>query len=340
MLSAPEFSDLVTITPDNPRSGEGDMVLLEDGRLFFAYTHFEGAEDNARAAIACRYSGDAGRTWTDPQMLITDEAQENVMSVSLLRLQSGGILLFYLRKNSTKDCKAWMRRSDDETCTWSEAVCCTAADRYNVIVNDCAIQLSDGRIVLPYEACEEVWVADEHIVAGSVFSDDDGLTWKCSNDIYSPNRGAMEPKAVELRDGRVWMLIRTDRGLIDEACSTDRGETWSDPVSSGIEAPQSPFVLTRIPSTGDLLLIRNPIASSDQGSHQGYRTPLRAAISKDDGKTWTNEKDIEPDTTRTYCYVSTVVVEDAVVMSYYVGSLQRPLEALRIARVPISWFYE
>lgn len=44
----PEFCGLVMAGPASPRSGEGDMVLLEDGRLLFAYGHFGGLEDDDR----------------------------------------------------------------------------------------------------------------------------------------------------------------------------------------------------------------------------------------------------------------------------------------------------
>ena len=203
MPEQPEFLDLVPVTEQHPRSGEGAMVVLRDGRLLFAYTSFEQARDDARASIVTRCSEDAGRTWTAPQTLIANEGAQNVMSVSLLRLQSGRLLLFYLRKESPRRCSAWVRRSDDEAHTWSEAACCTHDPVYYVIVNDCALQLREGRIILPFEACEEVWVADEHIVAGTVYSDDQGHTWRQSNTIYSPQRGAMEPKVVELADGRL-----------------------------------------------------------------------------------------------------------------------------------------
>ena len=339
MSGAPEFHDLVPATPANPRSGEGDMVLLEDGRIFFAYTSFQAAGDDARASIVSRCSGDGGRTWTDPETLIADEARQNVMSVSLLRLQSGAILLFYMRKDSPTRGAMWCRRSDDEALTWGDAVCCTPAPLYQGAVNDCALQLADGRVLLPYEACEEVWVEDEHILAGTAVSDDDGATWRQSNLIFAPHRGAMEPRVVELPGGRLRMLMRTDRGVIDESYSEDRGETWSDPASSGIESPQSPFVLKRLPATGDLLLIRNPIANLTQGTHQGYRTPLRSAISADQGATWVHERDLEPDTTHTYCYVSASFVDDMVLLSYYVGRPEAPLECLRVARVPLTWFY-
>lgn len=339
MVTAPDFYDIVKATEEDPRSGEGDMVVLRDGRIMFAYTSFRQGRDDARADIVARVSSDRGRTWTEPELLVSgDEALENVMSVSFLRPRSGGVLLFYLRKDSRSRCRALVRRSDDEAATWSEPVGCTPGERYHVIVNNCAVQLSAGRLVLPYEVCAEVWTANERILAAAAVSDDEGQTWGRSNEIYAPKRGAMEARLVERRDGTLWMLMRTDQGSIWQSTSTDRGMTWCEPTDTGIESPQSPFVLTRIPSTGALLLVRNPIADLSQGSHQGHRTPLVACISWDDGVTWENEKLLEADTSRTYCYLSTTFVDDLVLFSYYVGRPEAPLECLRIARVPVEWF--
>ena len=341
MIASPQFTDLVTATPENPRSGEGDMVVLRDGTVFFAYTSFQQARDDARADIVCRTSEDGGATWGEPRILVpNDEASENVMSVCLLRLESGGILMFYLRKDSRTLCRAWMRRSDDEAQTWSDAVCCTPDESYYCIVNNCATQLTDGRVLLPYSVCDEIWTPNERLIVGTAISDDEGATWQQSNTVYAPKRGAMEPRIVEKMDGQLWMLLRTDQGSIWQCTSDDRGATWCEPTNTGIEAPQAPFVFTRIPATGDLLLIRNPVANLTQGTHQGYRTPLAASISKDDGETWLNEKLLESDTGRTYCYLSTTFLDDTVLFSYYQSELDAPVESLRVARVPIAWFYE
>ena len=117
-------------------------------------------------------------------------------------------------------------------------------------------------------------------------------------------------------------------------------DDWAEPSDARIESPQSPFVFTRIPTTGHLLLIRNPVANLTQGTHQGYRTPLAASISTDDGAAWTNQRLLESDTTRTYCYVSVTFAGDTALLSYYVGHPGASLETLRVARVPVAWFYE
>jgi len=166
------------------------------------------------------------------------------------------------------------------------------------------------------------------------------VTWQHSNTVYAPKRGAMEPRLVEKRDGVLRMLLRTDQGSLWQCTSENCGATWCEPSDTGIEAPQAPFVFTRIPSTGDLLLVRNPVADLEQGTHQGYRTPLAASISRDDGETWINERLLESDTSRTYCYLSTTFINDWVLFSYYVSRRDVNEEGLRVARVPVAWFYE
>ena len=53
-------------TEENPRNGEGDFIILDDGRILFVYSHFTGgAADHAAACIAVRYSADLGLSWSD-----------------------------------------------------------------------------------------------------------------------------------------------------------------------------------------------------------------------------------------------------------------------------------
>ncbi|HPT99980.1 MAG TPA: sialidase family protein, partial [Armatimonadota bacterium] len=106
--------------PGNPRNSEGAFIQLNDGRVLFVYTHFTGGGwDHAAAHLAGRFSSDGGRTWClDDVLILPNEGEMNVMSVSLLRLQSGAIALFYLRKNSERDCHLYMRLSTDEARSW------------------------------------------------------------------------------------------------------------------------------------------------------------------------------------------------------------------------------
>src|SRR5687767_1703961 len=121
--------------PGNPRNSEGDFVVLKDGRVLFVYTHFTGGTgDHAAAHLAARVSTDGGLTWSDrSETVVGREGQMNAMSVSLLRLKDGRVALSYLVKNSTDDCRSYVRFSSDEAKTWGGPKLCMPEDGYFVV---------------------------------------------------------------------------------------------------------------------------------------------------------------------------------------------------------------
>lgn len=138
------------------------------------------------------------------------------------------------------------------------------------------------------------------------YSDDDGLTWKKSNLAVAPhhesgglhngrrwNHGAVEPTVVELRDGRVWMIIRTAQDNHYESFSTDGGATWSKAVPSRFYGTITMPTINRLKDGRLLFLWCNTTPLPEMGNPNGEwedvftnRDALHAAISKDDGKTW------------------------------------------------------
>ncbi len=330
----------------NPRNSEGAFVTLKDGRIFFVYSHFTGGGgDHSAAHLAGRFSSDGGKTWTqEDQVIVRNEGGMNVMSVSLLRLQSGAITLFYLLKNSEQDCRPVMRLSADEGATWGEPVMCITDEvGYYVLNNDRAIQLKNGRLLLPI--CEH-WPqgapkADWQGTLMCYLSDDSGKTWRRSKtaqkgyDAAGKRITTQEPGVVELKDGRVMMFIRASGGCQYLAYSSDGGDTWSAPVASGIKSPVSPASIKRLPSTGDLLLVWNDHADIPS-SLRGRRVPLSTAISKDDGKTWQCVKVLEGNPLGHYCYIAIHPVNDAVLLGYCAMS---NLAHSRVTRVPVAWLY-
>lgn len=330
--------------PGNPRNSEGDFAVLKDGRVLFVYTRFVGerdASDHAPAVLASRVSSDGGRTWSsEDKTVVGNEGGFNVMSVSLLRLADGRLALFYLRKDSLADCRARMRVSTDEGATWSEPVLCMPEPGYYVVNNDRAIQLARGRIVLP--AASHVY-KDRKIspgVAVCFFSDDAGRTWRAGTSIAPPpgsRSGLQEPLAVELKDGRLLMLQRTDQGAQYRSFSTDGGETWSAAEPSPLRSPLSPASIERLPS-GELLLVWNDHADAPPAL-RGKRTPLRAALSKDEGATWGPARTLEDAPDGWYCYTAIEAVDGHVLLAYCAGDPEvGHLNRTRITRVPLSYF--
>ena len=332
--------------PDNPRNSEGAFMPLRDGRIMFAYSRYYGtsSSDHATADIAARYSSDKGATWTDKdEIIVKNHGGMNVMSVSLLRLQSGEIALFYLLKNSTKDCRPVLRRSFDEGKTWTEPTMCIADEvGYYVLNNDRVIQLRDGRLLFAvsrhgFDANDKF---DNQGVVMTYSSDDNGRTWrrgKSMLSVVSPSGkkyAAQEPGVVELKDGRVLLWIRTDAGCQYMCRSADRGETFSAPQPSPLVAPLSPATIKRLPS-GDLLAVWN-----DHGAFREKRkarTPLSSALSGDDGLTWRNVKNVEDDPDGWFCYVAIEPLDDGTVLLGYCA--YKHLSHSRIVKIPVSWFH-
>jgi len=339
-----DFSLIVApATAENPRNTEGDIVVLRDGRLLLAWSDFYAGEmpDAAPARISAMLSNDGGRTWGERFTLQENIGGQNVMSVSFLRLHSGDLLFFFLQKNSDADLQALMRRSGDDGRTWSEPVMCTDGAGYYVVNNARVVQLASGRLVLPASRHADIHGEGGGAVSQAWLSDDEGRTWRRSeSSIRLPLRGAMEPGVVELRDGRILMIIRTQLGQIYRSFSADQGATWTEAEPMGVRAPVAPSTITRIPSTGDLLLIWNDNWDPEHAGG-GIRTPLVAALSSDEGASWPRRRVLEDAPDHGFAYTSVTFDGDRVLLTYWV---HEPTEAghrlhLKFRSLAVGWFY-
>ena len=339
-----EIALRLTPSVGNPRNSEGDFVSLKNGRILFVYTHFTGGSgDNAPSFLAGRFSEDGGRTWNKKDItILPNEGKMNIMSVSLLRLHSGKIALFYLRKNSLTDCIPFMRLSSDEAQSWSKPQRCIRTPGYYVMNNDRAVQLASGRIILPvalHNTPEENHFSNGRIFC--YFSDDNGETWHRSQQVPNPqNITSEEPGVVPLADGRLMLFCRTTAGSQFISFSSDQGEHWLPLKPSSIRSPRSPASIERIPTTGDLLLVWNNTYDPDAPGG-GDRTPLTLAISRDEGKTWQKVKTIEDDPKGWYCYTAIEWVGNHVLLGHCAGNRRKynGLETTQITRLSLEWVY-
>ena len=339
---------IAAATTENPRHTEADILVLRDGSLFVAWSDFYGgSRDDAPARISAARSPDGGRSWGPRFTLQENSGQANVMSVSLLRSSSGDVHFFYLQKNSRTDLKVWLRRSTDDAQTWGDPVLVTPEAGYHVMNNARVIQLRSGRLLAPVASTGQVWTGNENFRTAVYQSDDDGRTWRRSRTMLSaPKRGAMEPGLIELKDGRVMQIIRTQTGYIWRAFSSDGGDTWTEAVPWSIESPESPASLAALPGTGNWLLVWNPkVTWGDPektvlgANHGGARTPLAAMISRDEGRTWGVPRNLEADPDFTHAYTSIRFHEGRVLLTYYHAPKGGRLLSLKFKSLPLDWFH-
>lgn len=130
------------------------------------------------------------------------------------------------------------------------------------------------------------WADQNHrYVCGVMLSDDEGETFRLRGYIRGGKHGHLiEPRVVQLSDGRVAMLIRSQRdGRLWRSESTNGGETWNEAVRSEIPNPAAKVCILKA-KDGRICLIHNPV--DIEGLTYGGRNPLSLWVSSDDMKTW------------------------------------------------------
>jgi len=261
-------------------------------------------------------SRDGGKTWSEPRPIYTGsgpalpEPGPGIPSERgrLLETADGVLILVWMDKRILnwddatgepgEDAAAdfWAIRSLDGGKTWVDRQRIFKGMGGNPPLN--MLQTKSGHIVVPVQ----FYLRNPgRNVFRTYVSTDNGKTWRGSNIIdlggHGHHDGAFEPTLVELKDGRLWTLIRTNWDRFWEAYSDDHGLSWRVIRPSNIDASSSPGYITRLAS-GRLVLVWNrlyPEGKNDFPRRSGqfseamaswHREELSIAFSEDEGKTW------------------------------------------------------
>ena len=270
---------------------------------------------------AARYSSDQGKTWTDPQPLFELDGSIGSWAVHNAFLDHDGELQLILTNDAhtTGHGKSlydihydiWHLRSRNGRRDWNAPVSVWKGYAGSLLS---FIQLRNGRVLLPFcYLTHRNWANrgtgfEEFTYVGrfsstAAYSDDNGQTWTLSPDeLYEPTPnlyadGGIEPIALQLKDGAVRMMIRTQDSRFFESMSED-GSRWSHPLPTSIMSSDSPCSLTRL-HDGRVVMLWNNTQRFPYAN--GGRAVLHGAISDDDGRTWrgyrevaANPFDVEP----------------------------------------------
>ena len=286
----------VTIEPataDTPRSDTASVAELSDGRLMVVYHKYQrgkhSGHDHGTCTIWSKTSSDGGVTWREPRMLVdAAKGDMNVQAPALLKLKSGKLILACLRahKSGASSTMCVFSSSDDgKTFAAMDPVWKRSKGQLLQGGASSLVELKSGRIILPFHGgTGSQWRQTNS--AWCYFSDDGCKTWRRSNAVELPKRGAMEASVAQLSDGSLLMSLRTQLGGPYLARSNDEGKTWSKAVFSGLEGGESCTCLRRIPGTKSVVLFWNNSKFNKRHHHFGERSGLTAAISSDNGKTW------------------------------------------------------
>jgi hypothetical protein len=282
-----------------PTSYQGPFVRLPDGGIL--------AIDDSQAVI----SGDEGKSWKSYRIFKPEHDIVISNERAIVCTTDGTVIVGFMNYNErvwkwnqeTRDADpgtklpTYVVRSKDGGRTWLEPQ--KLHDTWTGDSRD-MIQTKSGQVI--FSSMNLLNDPGRHSVLTYV-SGDDGKSWTRSNTIdlggNGHHGGVTEATIEQLRDGRIWMLIRTNWERFWEAISVDEGRSWRIIRPSRIEASSSPGMLKRLAS-GRLALIWNrPLPEGQRdyprvgGKGQWSEVPVRnhrgelsIAFSEDDGATW------------------------------------------------------
>jgi hypothetical protein len=293
--------------PDNvqemPAMKLGPFVRLANGSIL--------AVDSSKSYI----SKDEGKTWQERVIFAEPDKYEIRPERALFRTRSGVIILAFANdreranwnwQNDISDSPGailptYAVRSLDDGKTWEKPQ--KLHDDWTGAIRD-MIETRDGNVVFTSMMMRH---NPGHHAVVTYTTKDDGKTWQRSNVIdlggIGHHGGVTEATLEQLRDGRLWLLMRTNWGKFWQAISNDEGLTWKGYKPTSIDASSAPGLLKRL-NSGRLVLVWNrlypegkneyPLTGGDgiwsEVQVSNHREELSIMFSDDDGKTWSKPR--------------------------------------------------
>jgi predicted neuraminidase len=274
----------------NQRTWQGipGLERTAKGRVYVSWFTGGPKEPSPDNTVVLSYSDDAGKTFTPPEAMGLPTNDGTRCFDPTLWIDPKG-RLWYIFNRGNKDLPkhdVWARICDDPDAAkpqWCPEFRIGYDAPFTFRMNKVTV-LSTGEWLMPVTLAEKpvpAWCTGYNdkqtpTLHGVGISTDEGKTWTLHGAVKS-KPWALENMITELKDGRLWMLIRTNSGVLWQSHSTDKGRTWSDGNPSSIKSPGSRFYIRRL-SSGNLLLV----------NHYKFtgRSHLTAQVSTDDGATW------------------------------------------------------
>ena len=280
---------------DYDRLDYGMTIGIErtpQGRLWACWV---AGGDSPKAFFVLATSDDDGASWSKPRLVVDSHSKSLPMDRSVLvgNLWTdplGRLWLIFDQSMDMFDGRAgvWMTRCDNPD---AEQPLWTSPRRvwHGVTLNKPTV-LKSGEWLLPISLDQREGFRQfkgqfkelDPLRGANVFvSADQGASWQRRGAVQFPNPDWHEHMLVERRDGSLWMLARTVKGIM-QSTSTDGGRSWAAPSEPPhIRQPNARFHVRRLAS-GRLLLVKHGDAID---RHEG-RVQLSAWLSDDDGVEW------------------------------------------------------
>jgi predicted neuraminidase len=265
------------------------MTELANGDLYLVYYGGDGEYARETSVFGSRLKKRAAR-WTTPTPIARDPLR-SVGNAVVWEAPDGLVWLFYVVRfgDTWSTSRVQCKISRDHAETWSDASMLAVEE--GMMVRNRPIVLRDGGYLLPmyHETGHDTEMTAPDSTSLFLRFDPATKMWSRTAPIRSP-RGNIQPAVVQLDDHRLVAYCRRGgdydprtKGYIVRAESHDGGATWSEGKDSQFPNPNAAVELIKLQS-GRLLLIYNDSMTR--------RTPLTAAVSSDQDRTWPIRRNI------------------------------------------------
>ncbi len=319
-------------------SRHGALLAFCEGRQ-------DGQGDSGQIDLVLKRSTDQGATWSEVQVICRADGYTTGNPAPIIERSSGDIVLPFTRNRSEdKESRimtgddpprtVWVMRSADEGHTWSAPVDISANVRppdwrWYATGPGHGIQLANGVLMA---ACDHsVRDPAKMMYSHVIYSEDAGITWKLGG---SAEEKTDESTVVELKDGRLYLNMRTYRGTGCRAIafSNDKGKTWQPTQNDeALVEPvcQGSCIGYDTQDGKRFVLFSNPASKK--------REKMTVRLSQDDCKTWPSAKELQGGPA---AYSDLVVLPDGTIGCLYERGEKSAYERITFARFSLEWLTE
>lgn len=305
-----------------------NLMPLPNGDL--ACVWFGGSQEG-KSDISIYFARlQAGESCWTPAVKLSDDDTRSEQNPILFPAPDGRLWLLYTaQKSGNQDTSIIRYRiSEDNGQTWQPVE--VLFDKAGTFVRQPVVVLDNGDWLVPVFYCRtrpgEKWVGDDDISAVRI-SSDQGHSWR---EVEVPGSvGCVHMNIEKLPDGTLLALFRSRwADNIYASRSSDGGNTWSEPASTGLPNNNSSIQFTRL-ANGHLALVFNDISAAQATERRVSlydeiedeetelstepavtaekmvtvdartafwgtpRAPMTLAISEDGGRTWPFKRNLE-----------------------------------------------
>ncbi len=331
------------------------IVETRRGDLVCAY--FGGTyERNPDCCIWVSVKRKEERGWSAPVIAadgMVDGEKTACWNPVLTEMPSGELWLFYKVGKRVADWTGWLTKSKDGGRTWSKGEPLPQGFLGPIKNKPLLLPGADGRPehgrllcgsstendgwrfhVEIYDLQTKQWTKTQphpHQATPAEIAAESLSTTYIDETIYSPpfserheeelSIDCIQPSFLQLKDGRLQVLMRSRNGFLATSYSSDQGQTWTPVTLTAVPNNQSGTDAVTL-SDGRHVLAYNNFQTLP-GTKKGPRTPLSLAVSDDDGRTWRHVLTLEDSPIAQYSYPAIIEGRDGTLHITYTWRRKR-----------------